>query len=128
MTRELTLQSPEMAIDTEYAVAEEVVEEIVEPRAFDVVGEIGDEEVVEVGGVSGANAAREVEEVVDLESGCWRLREHVGDPIVETVAVAEETREVSNYRVRLWSRVFARRSLFLTAENGEEDEGKETKG
>lgn len=68
MTRELTLHSPEMAVGAEYAIAEEVVEEIVEPRAFDVVVEIGDEEVVEVGGVSGANAAREVEEGVDLES------------------------------------------------------------
>lgn len=36
--------------------------------AFDVVREVGTEEVVEVGGVSGANTVGEVEKAVDLES------------------------------------------------------------
>lgn len=67
-----------------------------EARAFDVVVKVGAEEVVDGGRIGGADAVREVEDAVDLEGEGWGGREHIGDPVVEAVAVAEETDEVSD--------------------------------
>lgn len=70
VARDLTLGVPEVAVDAEDAVSEEFVEDIVVAGTFDVVGEVGDEEVLDVDGVRRANAVGgEVEEGVDLESG-----------------------------------------------------------
>lgn len=66
---DLALESPEMGIGVEDAVAEELGEDFVEARAFDVVLEVGVEEVVDVGGVGGADAVGEIEEGADSESG-----------------------------------------------------------
>lgn len=66
---DLALESPERGVDVEDAVAEELGEDVVEARAFDVVLEVGVEEVIDVGGVGGADAMGEVEEGADLESG-----------------------------------------------------------
>ena len=57
-----------MAVDAEDAVAKEFMEDIMVARAFDVVREVGEEEVLDVDGVGRANAVREVKEGVDLES------------------------------------------------------------
>ncbi len=66
---DLALESPEMGVDVEDAVAEELGEDVVEARAFDVVLEVGVEEVLDIGGVGGADAMGEVEEGADSESG-----------------------------------------------------------
>lgn len=57
--------------------------------------------MLEVGGVGGADAVGEVEEAVDLESESWGGGEHVGDPVMEAVAVTEEADDVSDEWVGL---------------------------
>lgn len=126
MASDLPLSGPEIAVDVEDTVAEEVGEDGVEPGAFDVVLEVGAEEVVEVGGGGGAYAVGEVEEAVDLDGGGGG--EHVGDPVVEAVAVAEEGEEVSDEGVGVgtWGFVFGRwRAVEVVVEEregGERDE------
>ncbi|KAI3828988.1 hypothetical protein L1987_03101 [Smallanthus sonchifolius] len=63
--------------------------------ALDVVMEVGAEEVFEV------DAVREAEKAVNLESDRRGGGEHVCDLIVEAVAVAEESDEVSDEWVGL---------------------------
>lgn len=55
--------------------------------------------MVEVGGVGSADDVEEAEEAVDLEGERWGVAEHVGNPVMEAVAVAEEADDVSNYWV-----------------------------
>ncbi len=99
MACNLALESPESVIGVEDAISKEFFEDVVEARAFDVVWEVGVKEVLDVCGVGGADSMGEVKEGTDSESGRWGLGEHLGDPIVEAVAVAEEADEVSNYGV-----------------------------
>lgn len=86
---DLALDSPEVAIDVKDSISKEFMEEVMEAGAFDVVGEVGDEEVVDVEWVSSADAMGGVEEGVDLESEGRGSRKHVSNPVVEAVAVAE---------------------------------------
>lgn len=58
-----------MTINLEYTLAKEFIEDVVIAGAFDVVMEIGEKEVLYVGGVGSADAMGEVEERVDLKSG-----------------------------------------------------------
>ena len=60
-----------------------------EARAFDVVGEVGDEEVGDVEGIGSADAMGGVEEGIDLESEGRGCGKHVRNPVVEAMAVAE---------------------------------------
>lgn len=69
MAGNLALESPEMGIDFEDAIAEELGENVVETRAFDVVWEVGVEEVLDVGGVGRADSMGEVEEGASSEGG-----------------------------------------------------------
>ncbi|KAJ0483097.1 hypothetical protein HanRHA438_Chr13g0619171 [Helianthus annuus] len=101
MTCNLSLRGPHVTVGVEYAVAEEFMQDGGVTVAFDVVKEVVAEEVVEVGGVGGADAVGEVEEAVDLEGERWGGGEHVGDPVVEAVAVAEEADEVADEWVGL---------------------------
>jgi hypothetical protein len=71
--------------------------------------------------VGSADDMGEVEKVVDLESRWWGFGEHVSDPVVEAVAVAEEAGEDSYYRVRFWTWGFAWR-VRSGAEEANEDE------
>lgn len=63
----LTLGRPEVSVDVEDAMAEELVEDRAETGSLDVVGEVGAEEVVDDGGVGGADAVGEVDDSVDLD-------------------------------------------------------------
>lgn len=49
------------------------------------------------------------------------MREHVGDPIMEALAVAKEAKEVSDDGVGLWSWGFDS-SLFLMMESRDEEQ------
>ena len=91
MASDLPLAAPEAAVGVEDASAEELLEDGPEPSAFYVVGEVGAEELLHVGRIGGADAAGEAEEAVDLEGEGGRVGEHFGDPVVEAVAVAEES-------------------------------------
>lgn len=57
--------------------------------------------MVKIGGVGGADAVREAEDSVDLDGQRGGGGEHIGDPVMEAVTVAEESDEVSDHRVRL---------------------------
>lgn len=94
-----SLGGPVGPIGVEDAVAEEVVEDGVEAGAFDEVGEVGAEDVLEVSWVGSAYVVREGEKAVHLEGEGWGGGKHVGRPVVEAVAVAEESDEVSDYWV-----------------------------
>ncbi|KAH7841340.1 hypothetical protein Vadar_028577 [Vaccinium darrowii] len=65
------LDRPEVSVNVEDAMAEELVEDRAETGSLDVVGEVGAEEVVDNGGVGGADAVGEVEESVDLDG--WMM-------------------------------------------------------
>ncbi|KAB1200005.1 hypothetical protein CJ030_MR0G008649 [Morella rubra] len=69
MTHNLALESPEMTVDVEDAIAKELREEVAEVRAFDVVREVGMEEVVNVGGIGGEDAMGEAKKVAKFDSG-----------------------------------------------------------
>lgn len=99
---DLALESPGGSVGVEDAVAEELADDGGEAGAFDVVGEVGVEQVADIGGVGGGHAIGEVEEGVDLNSGRWGSGELLGDPVVEAVAVAEESEEVSDYGMEFW--------------------------
>lgn len=89
MAGDLALDSPEVAIDIKDSISKEFMEDVMEARAFDVVGEVGGEEVVNVEGIGSADAVGGVEEGVDLESEGRGSGKHVSNPVVEAVAVAE---------------------------------------
>lgn len=82
-------------------------------RAFDIVREVRAKKMIQVGRVGSANAIRKAKEAIDLKGEIWGGGEHVSNPIMETVAVAEESNDISNHRVRLrtWSFVGRRRVL-----------------
>lgn len=101
ITSDLALGGPEMAVGVEDTVAKELVEDGGVTAALDVVGEVGAEEVVEVGGIGGTNTVGEAQEAVNLECQRRGGTEHVGDPIMEAVAVAEEGDDVSDEWVGL---------------------------
>lgn len=71
MTRDLALKSPESIVGDEDAMAEEIWEDGVEALAFDVVGEVGAEEMVDDGGVGFADAVVEAERAGDLDGVGW---------------------------------------------------------
>lgn len=96
---DLALDGPEVAVDVEDSIAEELMEDVMKARTFDVIGEVGDEEVVDVEGVGSADAMGGVEEGVDLESEGRGSGKHVSNPVVEAVVVAEESDQVSDDRV-----------------------------
>lgn len=101
MTRNLPLQQPCITITIKNTTTKKLLQNGRVPVAFDVVIEIWSEDVFNGGGVGGANAVREAEETGDLESEWWGCWEHVGDPVVEAVAVAEEADEVADEWVGL---------------------------
>lgn len=81
-----------------------------------------------IGGVGGGDAIGEVEEGVDLESGRWGSGELLGNPVVEAVAVAEESGKVSDYGMRFWRWGLGFRFGFRREEGEtEEDEGEKRK-
>ena len=81
-----------MTIDIENTITKEFI---------DVVWEVLVEEVFEVCGVCRADSMGELKDGTKSESGRWGLREHFGDPVMESMAVSKEAWEVSNYGVRL---------------------------
>lgn len=89
MAGDLALHSPELAVDNKDSISKKLVEAVTEARAFDVVGEIGDEEVADVEGIGGADAMGDVKEGVDLDSEGRGFGNHFGNPVVEAMAVAE---------------------------------------
>lgn len=101
MAGDFPLKCPGITVDVEDALAEEIVKYVVETGAFNIVREVGEEEVADVGGIDGADDVGEVEEGVNLESGGRGLREEVGDPVVEAVEVSEEAEKVSDDGVAL---------------------------
>lgn len=94
-----TLRAPEVAVDVEDAEAEEVMEVSEGAGAFGEGGEVGFEEVFDVGRVGGDDATGA--ETGEGEGVGWGGGEDVGGPVEETVAVVEELGEVSDERVGL---------------------------
>lgn len=80
--------------------------------------------MADIGGVGSGDAIGEVEEGVDLDSGRWGSGELLGDPVVEAVAVAEESEEVSDYGMGFWSWGFG---FGLRREEGESEEDESEK-
>lgn len=80
--------------------------------------------MVNVFRVGSADAAREVEKGIDLESGRWGLGEEFGNPVVKAVAVAEEAGKVSDDGVGFWTWVFGcgRFGEPFGEQDGEEEE------
>lgn len=68
MASNLTLYSPEVTINVEDSMAKEFLEKVKITRTFDIVGEVGDKEVLYIYRVGSADDMGEVEKVVDLES------------------------------------------------------------
>lgn len=99
MAGDLALDGPDVSVYVEDPMAKKLLEDRVKARAFDIIGEIGAEEMVNISRVSGADAVGESEESVDLDGRRVGGGEHVGDPVVEAVAVAEEPDEVSDHRI-----------------------------
>lgn len=108
-----------MGVRIEDAAAEEFMEDGGVTVALDVIGEVRAKEVVKVGGVGGADTVGEVEKAVDLESERRGGGEHVGDPIVESVAVAEEADEVADEWVGLGTWGFDDGATATATEEGE---------
>ncbi|KAI3728052.1 hypothetical protein L6452_16680 [Arctium lappa] len=80
-----------MVVVVEDIVAKEVVENEGVTATLDVVGKVGAEEVVEVGGIDGTNIVGEAQEVVDLECDRRGGGYNVKDPIMEAVRVRRKT-------------------------------------
>jgi len=94
----LALPEPLVAVGVEEAAAEEVPEHGGGVVALGVVGEVGAEEVLDVGGVGGDDARPhpgdpEAHPVVGAGD------DELGGPVEEAVAVPEERREVAEERV-----------------------------
>lgn len=85
-----------MTINIKDTITKKITEDRVEAIAFYEVGEVGSKEVLNISWISSANAVGEVEETSDLESQGRSGGEHVSDPVMKTVAVSNESKEVSN--------------------------------
>lgn len=111
-----------MTINIKDTITKKIMEDRVEPVAFNKVGEVGSKEVLNISGISSANAVGEVEEASDLESKGRSGGEHVSDPVMKTVAVSNESDEVSNEWIRLRRWCFGVRFV-VQEESDDEDEG-----
>jgi hypothetical protein len=68
MASNLTLYSPEVTINVKDSMAKEFLEIVKITITFDIVGEVGDKEVLYIDKVGSADDMGEVEKVVDLEN------------------------------------------------------------
>lgn len=59
MARNLALGEPELTIHIEYAISKELREDRLETATFNIVREVGPQEMLKVGRVSCANSMRE---------------------------------------------------------------------
>lgn len=117
---DLALEGPEMGVDVEDTLPEEVREDGAEAVAFDVVGEVGAEKTVDDAGVGGADARGEGEGATDLDGVGGGGGEEVGNPVEEAVAVTDEGQEITNDGEAVGA-VVGRR--WAAAEVGEEEDG-----
>lgn len=115
------LRGPEMAINIKDTITKEIMQDGVESMAFHKIVKVGAEKVVQIGRISSANAVREVQETSYLESKRRGGAEHVSDPVMKTVAVLDQSNEVSDERIRFRTRGSGVR-LVVEQESDDDDE------
>ena len=110
-----------MAINIKDTITKEIMQDRVESMAFHKIVKVGAEKVVQIGRISSANAVREVQETSYLESKRRGGAEHVSDPVMKTVAVLDQSNEVSDERIRFRTRGSGVR-LVVEQESDDDDE------